>query len=243
MLSKKQAKIIQSLRHKKFRQKYDLFVVEGEKILQTIISSGKYEIDTVFYTSKAINIGTLKPQIKQVLIDERMMKSVSFLNTSSSCLTLVKTLGISQNKWEKAIYLDGIQDPGNVGTIIRIADWYGLDTVIRSTDSADFFNPKVVQSTMGAFANVNLLEIERDEFFKNHSKDILVADMHGDNLVSVEKSNEFTLVLGSEGKGVHPIFQRKDIKRICIPGNYKRISESLNVSVAAGIIINQLTQP
>lgn len=242
MLSKNQIKIINSLRLKKFRQKYDLFVVEGAKIIETILQSDNYEITQLYHTTDQSMLIDSRPEITQVSIDERSMKSISFLNSPSSALALVKTLVKPAAKWNKAIYLDGIQDPGNVGTIIRIADWYGMDTVIRSSASADFYSPKVIQSTMGAFANINLLDMDPIDLLAKENGQIWTADMQGENLNDIIPSDNFTLVMGSEGQGLSKIFSNDKVKKVTIPGGSNRISESLNVAVATGIICQGLNK-
>tara|TARA_Y100000385_G_scaffold291628_1_gene370895 strand:+ start:2777 stop:3505 length:729 start_codon:yes stop_codon:yes gene_type:complete len=242
MLSKNQAKIIQSLRLKKFRQKYNLFVAEGMKTLQTIILSDQYKIKTLYFTKPLdFNIKN-EHEITQVSIDERTMKSISFLNNPSNVLALVETLTPEQIDWQKGIYLDGVQDPGNVGTIIRIADWYGYDAVIRSPDSADFYNPKVIQSTMGAFANVHLIEMKREELLVTDMQ-LLAADMYGISTDQVKPARSYTLIMGSEGQGLSKTFaDNADLLKISIVGNKDRVSESLNVSVATGIICESLKE-
>jgi len=195
MLSKNQIKVIKSLKAKKFRQKYDLFVAEGEKILETIITSKKFEIDKVYLTPNAQIESNLLKSIDPTYIDNKGMKSISFLSTPSTVFTLIKMPITQQASSNKAIYLDAVQDPGNVGTIIRIADWYGIDTVIRSPDSADFYSPKVIQSTMGAFANVNLLEMTRNELI-DQQENLIAADMEGTPLNDLQNSDQFTLIMG-----------------------------------------------
>ena len=240
MLSKNQAKIIQSLRLKKFRQKYNLFVAEGLKMLETILLSDRYKIKTLYHTKHLPQYMHNHHEITQVTIDERMMKSISFLNNPSDILILVETLRHDPTQVSRGIYLDAVQDPGNVGTIIRIADWFGYDSVIRSPDTADFYNPKVVQSTMGAFANVQLLERSRDEIISTQNA-LLVAHMEGSPIQDLSPFDNHILIVGNEGQGVSPVFSNNpDITKVKIQGNKDRISDSLNVSVATGIICSQL---
>ncbi|MEE9373050.1 MAG: TrmH family RNA methyltransferase [Saprospiraceae bacterium] len=210
------------------------------KSLQTIAHSEKYKINTVYHTQPLPSFINDNAEITLVNIDERMMKSISLLNTPSTILTLVETLSSHSSGWNRAIYLDAVQDPGNVGTIIRIADWFGIDTVIRSPDSADYYSPKVIQSTMGAFANVQLLEMENDGLLKSNSY-FIAADMGGVDIKDANVQESFTLIVGSEGQGLSPIFNNKKIQKVSIQGHSARLSESLNVSVATGIICAVLT--
>ena len=242
MLSKNQAKIIQSLRHKKFRQKYNLFVAEGVKTLQTILLSDRYKINTLYHTEMDTSFIDPRLEITQVSIDQRMMKTISFLNTPSPALALVETLSLDNEDYVKGIYLDGVQDPGNVGTIIRIADWFGFDAVIRSPDSADFYSPKVVQSSMGAFANIKLLEMEHSKLLESESQ-LVAAHMDGIDCKEYVVDESFTLIMGSEGKGLSSIFKaHTKVQNVSINGDSRRLSDSLNVSIAAGIICAELSK-
>lgn len=241
MLSKNQAKIIQSLRLKKFRQKYNLFVAEGTKMLETILQSRQYKIKTLYHSESIPQSIQIHPEITQVSIDQRMMKSISFLKNPSPVLILVETLENQQNFIRKGIFLDGVQDPGNVGTIIRIADWFGYDTVIRSPDSADFYSPKVIQSTMGAFSNIQLLEWERETLLESKHQ-LIVADLDGTPLEQLDPTESHILVVGSEGQGVSTIItNHESIQKVRIEGHSDKISESLNVSIATGIICSRLS--
>jgi len=240
---KNEVKIIKSLKHKKFRQRHDLFVAEGTKIIQTILKSSTYKVRSIYFTKRSGFYPITGLENKQILIDERTMKSISFLNTPSSALALVEIPKNSKKTIERAIYLDGVQDPGNVGTIIRIADWFGLDAVIRSEDAADFYNPKVVQSTMGAFANLQLLEMSQSELIELKKITLFAADMNGISIENVGKQNKFILIVGSEGSGLSENLKAVSIQKIAIKGSGSRVSESLNVSVAVGVICAGLVFP
>jgi len=142
---------------------------------------------------------------------------------------------------ERAIYLDDVQDPGNVGTIIRIADWYGIDTVIRSAGSADYFSAKVIQSCMGSFANMNLYTCSQMALTDQaNGIPIIVAAMSGDPLHQVSPAEKFILVMGNEGQGISQLLMRNAQQTITIAGADGRIADSLNVSVATGIICDRL---
>lgn len=239
MPSKKDNKLINSLKLKKFRQKYNLFVAEGPKIIASLLHSKNYRIRTIYHTSAYEQELSFSPEITHELVDERTMKSISFLKNPSSVLALLEIPSNNAITYgNRLIYLDGVQDPGNVGTIIRIADWFGFDAVIRSDDTADFYSPKVVQSTMGAFVNVQLGQLSRNDLLELKGYELYAADMGGASISSVNPAMRTILIMGSEGQGLHEVFNNHpEVQKISIPGIESRVSESLNVSVAAGIIV------
>ena len=137
------------------------------------------------------------------------------------------------------MYLDDVQDPGNVGTIIRIADWFGIKTIIRSTGCADFYNPKVIQATMGSFLNVNLYS-EEFENLDNCLHESVGAVMHGKPINGFNWPDKTLLIMGNEGKGIKaPIHQKLD-HLVSIQGAPNRVADSLNVSIASGILCASL---
>jgi TrmH family RNA methyltransferase len=167
------------------------------------------------------------------------MDQISGLKTPSDIIIVLDQkqdeINILSQRGTSAIFLDGVQDPGNVGTIIRLADWFGIHAVIRSVDSADFFNPKVVQATMGSMANVHLFQAELADLTQ-YDKDIAGTYMEGQSIFNTALSSDTILVLGSEGKGIRPENNQWITQKISIPGAKGKLAESLNVSVAAGII-------
>ncbi len=242
MVSKQKIKDIKSLQQPKFRQIYNKFVAESDKVAIEFIKNPKYSIEELFITHAS------EEKYKQLLADypspllyvsEKEMSMMSGLKTPSDILLLLKksedTLNDKINLPSKALYLDGVQDPGNVGTIIRIADWFGISMVIRSNDSADFFNPKVVQSTMGSMCNVSLLTAELSECV-NLYPNIIGTFMQGDDINLLKEISQGLLVMGSEGKGIRPSNIPLISKRVTIAGDKNRIADSLNVAVATGIL-------
>ena len=168
MVSKSSIKFVQSLKLKKFRQKYNLFVVEGEKSVRSLLSQDPSGLHQLFAISSWLeSIDTrVNPRLVESCTKEEL-KKLSLLTNPLDVLALWKMPEHDIEELEKAkkvIYLDDVQDPGNMGTIIRIADWYGVDYVIRSIDSADFYNPKVVQATMGSIGHAGLLTMSKDDF-------------------------------------------------------------------------------
>jgi RNA methyltransferase, TrmH family len=242
LISKAQIKDIRALHLPKFRQIYNKFIAEGDKVCIELLKKEKYVVSDIYITQG--DEEKYSPFLKEytdyvTLVHQKDMEQMSALKTSSNILMLLQKseekINILSNKTKSAIFLDGVQDPGNLGTIIRIADWFGIDMVVRSSDSADFFNPKVVQSTMGSLVNVDLATSTLSELL-TYNRTIYGTFMHGQNLSETIIKDNGILVLGSEGKGIHPDNEAFINEQITIPGAKSKIADSLNVSIAAGII-------
>ena len=139
------------------------------------------------------------------------------------------------------IILDGIQDPGNLGTIIRLADWFGIEQIICSNDTVDVYNPKVIQATMGSFLRVNVVYTNLESYLTNYKYPVFGTDMDGKNIYKTEFPAKFSVIFGNEGNGIRPSTEELISQMITIPrfGKYKS-TESLNVSMSAGIILGQI---
>ena len=242
MISKARIKDIKSLHQPKFRQMYDIFIAEGDKVCTELLKTPKYRIDSVFIVQDTLHkyeilLEGLKE--KTEIISSREMEQISALKTTSDILLLLEVKEDDDNvllkKGTSAIYLDGVQDPGNVGTIIRIADWYGIDALIRNNQCADFFNPKVVQATMGSLVNVDLITADYSKILRS-GKTLYGTFMDGVDINAVIIESDAILVMGSEGKGISTELEKSIRNKIAINGSRSKIAESLNVSVAAGII-------
>ena len=219
--------------------------MEGHKSVDSLLSQKNFDVDQIYATqSWSDNHG--KPAFEHLttIVDLSILKKLSEFKSPPEVIAIVQLPEQKMNvsSASKAIYLDNVQDPGNVGTIIRIADWYGLDTVIRSGGSADFYHPKVIQSTMGSFANLNLITVSFADLLATEPRSpIVIASMDGQSINEVEGMEEFILVMGSEGQGLSQSVKEQADISITIPGSDHRIAESLNVSVATGIICQGLT--
>ena len=242
VITQNQIKHIKSLHQSKFRQKYNNFIAEGEKIAEEILQNSSFKIVGIFATEKWINTNVqFAKNHKKILtgISLLEMNKISNLKTVSNVLLVLEKRSESINyklmNEGHAIYLDNVQDPGNVGTIIRIADWFGIKTVIRSSGSADFYNPKVIQATMGSFLNVNLYtqEFQSIENIPHKSVGALMTGKDANIFKWPEKT---LLVMGNEGKGIGAAIHQEIDHFISIPGNENRVADSLNVSIAAGIL-------
>ncbi len=213
-------------------------MVEGNKIICEL-SESKFKVKEIFSTDPQKLDRTDSPVIQ---ITENELKKISFLKTPKDSVA-VCYLPEKEEKGEKDIQLvlDGIQDPGNLGTMIRLADWFGIEQIICSEDTVDVYNPKVIQATMGSFTRVNIIYTDLVEYLSKTENVNIGTDMEGENIYAFEKPKKLNLILGNEGNGMRPETEKMLQKCITIPRFGKSQStESLNVSMAAGIILGQL---
>ncbi|KUJ52986.1 TrmH family RNA methyltransferase [Chryseobacterium sp. JAH] len=238
MLTAHTIKVLQSLDKKKFRQKYNLFLVEGNKIISELPDSN-FKIKEIFSTNPQ-NLDFKEITVHQ--ITENELKKISFLqNPKDSVAVCELKQEYKLEDQDIQLVLDGIQDPGNLGTIIRLADWFGIEQIICSEDTVDFYNPKVIQASMGSFTRVNLMYCNLVQYLSETKNTNIGTDMDGENIYSFQKPQKINLILGNEGKGMREDTEMLLHKKISIPrfGN-SQSTESLNVSMAAGIILGQL---
>ena len=243
MISKSQISFIKSLHQKKIRKEQGLFIVEGLKSVQEFINSD-YTIDSVFYTKNiSSNLGKLSRNIKSVEVSEAELSRISTLNSPQSILALVqipKPIPINVEKLDGnfIIALDGIQDPGNLGTIIRTADWFGLNTIICSLETADVYNPKVVQASMGSLSRVNVSYTSLQDFLGKTRLPIFGALLDGQSIYETDFGQEGLILLGNEGNGISEDLLQKINYPVTIPKFGK--AESLNVAITASIFCSEL---
>lgn len=215
-----------------------MFLVEGNKIISELPNSN-FKIKEIFSTNPQ-NLNFKETIVHQ--ITENELKKISFLQNPKDSVAVCEL--IEESKLEDKniqLVLDGIQDPGNLGTIIRLADWFGIDQIICSEDTVDFYNPKVIQASMGSFTRVNLIYYNLVEYLSETKNTNIGTDMDGENIYTFEKPEKINLILGNEGKGMRDETEKLLHKKISIPRFGKSQStESLNVSMAAGIILGQL---
>ena len=236
MVSKSQIKLITSLAQKKYRYKNGLFVAEGFKTINELINS-KFILNRLFTISADFGVDSSKVQ----KIDEKELKKISFLKTPQTALALFEIPEEKIVQEESLILaLDGIRDPGNLGTIIRLCDWFGIKRLVCSNDSVDCFNPKVVQATMGSLARVNISYSDLKTFLKNSELPIYGAFMDGENIYKSETEEKAILVMGNEANGISAEIEALINKKISIPrfGELKE-TESLNVATATAILLSE----
>jgi RNA methyltransferase, TrmH family len=248
MLSKAKIKYIESLHSKKFRQKYNNFIAEGEKIVNEIIQTKKFELELIVATSIWLSENKLflrHIDCEIIECDESDLKKISTMTTPNKVFCVVKrnqtNTIFNEIGSDLSIYLDALQDPGNVGTILRIADWFGLPHVFCGSGTVDPFSPKVIQASMGAFLRVKIHEIELSEI-KNQNPDcqIFGADMDGTSVFEMPKNSTGIIVIGNEGKGLQAESELLITKKISIPKHKNGGAESLNAGIATGIIVAAL---
>ena len=238
MLTAHKIKILQSLDQRKFRQKYNLFLVEGNKTIKEIPDSD-YKIREIY----SLNPELLPIQnLPSTQISPAELRKISFLQNPKDSVAVCefKEQKILENTSLQLI-LDGIQDPGNLGTIIRLADWFGISQIICSEDTADFYNPKVIQASMGSFVRVNVVYENLENYLKNSTVPAFGTDMIGESIYQIDFPKKFNLIFGNEGNGIRENVRNLISNKITIPrfGN-SQATESLNVSMAAGIILGQI---
>lgn len=248
MLTKKIAKYIQTLNHKKFRDEEDVFIAEGPKVVQEFISSGKVECQYLCAVKEWLDenkflINSI-PSERLIEVDPGRLQGISHLKTANQVLAVFKKkeeqpFPILAQKI--SLLLDDIQDPGNLGTIIRIADWFGIEQIFCSTNSVDCYNPKVVQSTMGSLLRVNVIYIDLLSLIQEKPTiPTYAAALNGKSIFEMEKLNEGFILIGNESKGIHEALLKSSSHKITIPK--KGHAESLNAAVAAGIIVSQIVR-
>lgn len=235
MLSKNQIKLITSLKQKKYRLQHGLFVVEGIKTINELLQSSLI-LDTL-YTTEPFNIDAKKEE----LISETELKRISFLKTPNKALAIFKIPIPKQVDFNGLIVaLDDIRDPGNLGTIIRLCDWFGIKDLVCSQETVDCFNPKVIQATMGSITRVNIIYTDLSEFLKQSDAMSYGAFMEGASVYNAELSDKGILILGNEANGISNNLENLVNKKITIPrfGDLQA-TESLNVATATAILLSE----
>jgi TrmH family RNA methyltransferase len=241
MLSKQQIKFINSLKHNKYRLKYNCFVAEGSHVVNEFIKSN-FKLKLIIST----NEWQIKSKVKTLVVDKKTLKKISFLKTASSVLavfykpdTILRLDDFVIQKY--TILLDSISDPGNMGSIIRTSDWYGVKEIFVSKESVDVFNPKVIQSSMGSLSRVRVHAIDVIQLLtqlKKKQVPCFGATLLGEDVYDMQKPDCCALVFGSESHGISKEVKKLLDKEILIPSKNKLI-DSLNVSVAFGIILSE----
>ena len=234
-LSKNHLKLITSLSQKKYRHKYKLFIVEGIKVVQEFLNSS-YELEILFSTESSFSY--LDSFIE---VSEQELKKISSLKTPNKVIALFK-IPVEKNSSSSGLIvaLDAINDPGNLGTIIRLCDWFGVDQLLCSKETVDCYNTKVVQSSMGSLTRVAISYIDLKEYLTSVSIPIFIADMDGDNIYEMKPPTSAVLVMGNEANGISNSIKQIVSTKITIPryGN-SQLTESLNVATATAILLSE----
>lgn len=238
MLSKNELKYIQSLCQKKQRTEDGLFLAEGPKLAMELLASD-YRVEKLFATAEWL--AENRVNVETTTVTENELAKMSTLQTPNEVLLICRQKKEKREptfKNKVSLVLDGLQDPGNMGTIIRIADWFGIDQIIASEDTVEFYNPKVIQSTMGSFIRVNCWYRNLSEILPMVDVPVYGALLKGQSINKIDPLKEGILVIGNESKGIREAVLPFISKAITIP----RIghAESLNAAVAAGILLSHL---
>lgn len=241
MLTKATAKLVKELHDKKGRNEHDLFLVEGEKNVVELLHSD-YKIQALFVTKDFLTSNKAVLETSKVLYDiveQPELEKIGTLESNNAALAVVhqkENKPLSVEKGEIVLALDDVRDPGNFGTIIRIADWYGIKKIICSETTTDFYNSKTISATRGSFTRVEVFYTELETFLENNAFPILGAFLEGENVHTMKFPAEGILVMGSESHGINENLSSLITQKITIPrfGN----AESLNVSIATAIILD-----
>lgn len=250
MLSKSQIRFVTSLKQKKFRKQHGVFVVEGTKSVEEFIRSD-YEVQSLFITPDTVTKMDKIPQnIEFFEISDEELKKISNLTTPQGVLAVVKipydaeqVPASLQDRTANSgftLVLDDVQDPGNLGTIIRTADWFGLATIICSVGSVDAYNPKTVQASMGSLSRVRVFYTDLSVLFQSADLPLFGAVLDGRSIYEVDFGKQGFILLGNEGNGISPKIQPFIHHPVTIPRTGG--AESLNVAISAALFCSELSR-
>lgn len=242
-LSKSQIKLIKSLHQKKDRQEQQLFLIEGEKLINETLRD-KPEIIQWIIVQKGYDFSINLPSTIEIFtVNEHVYHSLSMLSSPQPLMAVCKFLPIDNTieidlKSNFSFYLDDINDPGNLGTIIRICDWFGINQIFCSKHTVDLYNPKVIQASKGSFLRVKVNYLDFDALPISDDVPIYATDMQGTSVYSI-KQKRGIIVLGNEANGISSFIKRKSHDTISIPKHPNSKAESLNVAMSAAIIASE----
>jgi len=238
MASKNQIKLVCRLHKKRYRKQYGLFIVETAKVINELLNSNLF-LEKLFITE---HIFEEVSDEKKIITDPGSLKKMSTLTTPTNCLAVFKIPEIQKIRDSGLIMmLDDIRDPGNLGTIIRLCDWFGISQVICSETTADIYNPKVIQATMGSIVRVQVYYTDLTYYLKNTQLPIFGTFMMGNSIYKQSLcKEEGIIIMGNEANGISPEIEQWVTHRLTIPrfGNLQQI-ESLNVATATAIILSE----
>lgn len=241
-----QISFLKSLQQKKHRKAHGLFLVEGLKSVTDFLQSNFYTIKTVYHTANSgSKMLKVSGNIKFQEVSARELEKISSLNTPQEVIALVEIPDYQELKLQTlagkfTLMLDGVQDPGNLGTIIRTADWFGITQIICSEDTVDVYNPKVVQATMGSLSRVAVDYADILFLLPQIEQAVFGAMLDGENIYQTNFGSEGLILLGNEGNGIRPEIQPLINRKITIPRAGR--AESLNVAIAAAIFCNEISR-
>ncbi|MCR9226958.1 MAG: RNA methyltransferase [Flavobacteriaceae bacterium] len=236
MVTKNQIKLVVSLKQKKYRSQHGLFVVEGEKLVNELLDAGLKS-----YRIFVDDVGLAQKFERSELVSGKTLKQMSSLTRPSGVLGVFHMMGseaLGSNDW--VVVLDAVRDPGNLGTIIRLCDWFGIKRLVCSIDTVDCYNPKVLQATMGSIARVNIQYTDLKGFLDKTDMPIYGAYMDGEPVYGSNMAEKGVLVMGNEANGVSDEVGKFITQKISIPQFGGTTTESLNVATATAILLNEI---
>ena len=237
MLSKNQVKLINSLKKKKYRQQNELFIAEGVKVVEELIQSD-FKLHSLYATEDYFNKFY---KVDLQIISDKELKSISEFSNPNQLFAIFE---IPEKEKIEAngftLVLDEINDPGNLGTIIRMCDWFGVDQLVCSLNTVDCFNPKVVQASMGSLSRVSIVYLDLLQFLEKEKRPVYGALLEGENVYKTSLPNDAVLIMGNEANGISNKIQNSITKPITIPqfGEVQK-TESLNVATATAILLSE----
>ncbi len=237
MISKNQIKLISGLHQKKQRFANQLFFAEGIKVIQELLQSN-FELEHLFTTQNDFETVEFS---KRIVITEQELKKISALSTPNTCLAVFK-IPAENTVIDSGLILalDDIRDPGNLGTILRLCDWFGIQQIICSKETVDIYNPKVVQATMGSIARVNVNYVDLKSFITTAKLPVFGTFMNGENIYQSNLPQNGIIIMGNEANGISAEIETMVTSRLTIPrfGKLQK-TESLNVATATAIVLSE----
>jgi len=235
MVSKNQIKLINALQFKKYRKQHHLFIAEGEKVVEECIAA-RLQLEFLFVTNEE-----LFKQMPKTIISIDEMKKISCLTSPSPCLAVFKIPEENPIQQQDIIVaLDDVRDPGNLGAIIRLCDWFGIRQIVCSKETADIYNPKTVMASMGSIVRVQVNYIDLEDFLKKYPNPVYGTFMDGESIYGITPAPASVLVFGNEAHGISKEIENCITQKITIPrfGKIQK-TESLNVATAAAIFLSE----
>ncbi len=241
-------KLIRSLAQKKYRQQTGLFVAEGIKTVQDLLKSD-FDVQEIFISENLIDKFSISRDIEVTILADEEFGKISFLKNPQPILALVR-----QKRWlidihsiarrDLVLALDKVQDPGNLGTILRIADWFGIKAIVATPDTVDIYNPKVVQASMGAVFRVPVIYVDFQQFLgRLNGIEIYGTFMDGENIYTADLSASGVIIMGNEANGIGQNLESLITRRLTIPSfNRGYHIDSLNVAVATAIVVSEFSR-
>jgi RNA methyltransferase, TrmH family len=237
MVSKNQIKLISSLHQKKQRLAHQLFFAEGVKVIQELLESN-FELEQLYTTQNDFESVLVS---KKTIIEDSDLKKMSALATANTCLAVFK-IPVPKPILDSGLILalDDVRDPGNLGTILRLCDWFGVHQILCSKETVDIYNPKVIQATMGSVARVNVNYVDLENYITKTQLPVFGTFMNGENIYKTQLPQKAIIIMGNEANGIAPSLEKLCQNRLSIPrfGSLQK-TESLNVATATAIVLSE----